>query len=166
MKKAVFEKTGGFPDYRAAEDRIFMESVDRGGVVTARCPEAMVTWNIPEDIKKTFARFSNYSFHDIIAGRTSDWHMPVVRMYVAASVFILLGVFVTPVFLPVPIAGLALRAAQKISANRRERFFSVKYLAAYAVIVPFLIVVIDMAMFYGMIKYMLSRSAAANEVRR
>ena len=42
LKKELWAKAGGFPDWRAAEDLIFMENVNKSGAVSTTAPDAMV----------------------------------------------------------------------------------------------------------------------------
>ena len=161
LKRLVWQAVGGFPDYRAAEDRIFMERIEEQGYGSKFNPRATVIWDIPGDLKGVFRRFYSYSYHDLIAGRTSTWHMPVLRMYITALLCIWLAFAVLPLFIILPAAGFALRVIKKISMNRLEPYFRLRYTPLYFIVTGFLIFFIDMAMFAGCIRYMLNSPPAA-----
>jgi len=155
LKKSVWEKVGGFPDFRAAEDRIFMERIEEKGFKTVRNPRSFVIWDIPDSVKKVFKRFYSYSYHDLIAKRTQDWHLPVMKMYLIALFFIFLGMAVSPFFLLFPVLGFLLRVVHKISINKDEPYLKLEYIPLYLVTSGFLIFLIDIAMFAGWIRYIL-----------
>ena len=153
IRKNAWRRVGGFPDYRAAEDRVFMESIEMKGLNVGYNPKASVAWSIPANPKGAWARFSNYSYHDLKAGRTRDWHLPVLKMYAMAAFFICLGFLVTPLFMLIPLAGFALRVIRKIIINRNERYFRIGEASLYFIFTGAAIFSIDMAMFTGWIKY-------------
>jgi glycosyltransferase involved in cell wall biosynthesis len=157
VRKDTWRKVGGFPDFRAAEDRIFMERLKKGGFKEAYAPKARVTWDIPSGWKETFDRFSLYSFHDLKAGRAGDWHLPVLRMYLAAFASVLIGAFVAPVFFLLPVVGFIMRVIHKIGANRDAHIFKSRYAHLYLALTGFLVFLIDMAMFTGWIRYILRK---------
>lgn len=159
LKKSVWRSMGGFPDLRAAEDRIFMEKIAESGFRIAYCPGAKVTWDIPQDAKSVFNRFFNYSYHDLRAGRAGDWHAPVLKMYAAAIAFAALGFFASPAFFLVPLAGAFFRVSKKIARNSMEAYFRTAHIPVYLAGTAFLILLIDMAVFAGWVKYVLERKA-------
>lgn len=161
LKRPVWQAVGGFPDYRAAEDRIFMERIEEQGYGSKFNPKATVIWDIPGDLKGVFRRFYSYSYHDLIAGRTRSWHQPVLRMYITALLCIGLALAVSPLFIVLPVIGFALRIIKKISINRIEPYFRLRYVPFYFIVTGFLIFLIDMAMFAGYIKYVSSGHSAA-----
>jgi len=153
LKKTVWAAVGGFPDLRAAEDRIFMERIEKRGYVSKYSPNAHVIWNVPGDLKSAFRRFCSYSYHDLLAARTTDWHIPVLKMYAAALLFIMLGIFVSPFFILLPFIGFMLRVIRKMTVNRNEPYFRTLYVPAYFIITGFLIFLVDIAMFTGWVKH-------------
>jgi glycosyltransferase involved in cell wall biosynthesis len=157
LKKSIWKAVGGFPDFRAAEDRIFMESIVKHGYREARNPKAMVTWDIPGGFKEVFNRFCNYSYHDLLAGRTRDWHLPVLKMHIAAILFFCLGFIISPFFFLLPIVGLAIRTACKVIKNRKEPYFKPSRILLYFFLSGFLVFFIDMSMFAGWVRYLLVR---------
>ncbi len=153
MKKSAWDGAGKFPDLRAAEDRVFMESLEKKGYKTAYNPKAAVTWDIPSDYAGVFKRFSDYSYHDLLARRFRDWHIPVLRMYLMAGFILSLGAFVSSVFYFLIPAGLFARVAKKILINRREQYFRMAELPAYFVLTGILIVLIDAACLAGWVRF-------------
>lgn len=154
LKKAVWREIGGFPNLRAAEDRVFMEEIERRGFKTVYSPGALVIWDIPGDLKKVFNRFCNYSYHDLKAGRWRDWHLPLLKMYAAAGIFIFLGIFYLRPLLLVPVIGYMLRISKKIYINRKEAYFKFQLIPCYIVLTGLLIALIDFFMVCGTIRYM------------
>ncbi len=133
-----------------------MERIEEQGYGSRFNPKATVIWDIPGDLKGVFRRFYSYSYHDLIAARTSTWHLPVLRMYIVALICILLALTVSPFFIVLPVAGFALRVIRKISINRLEPYFKLRYAPLYFIATGFIIFFIDMAMFVGCLKYLLS----------
>jgi len=92
LKKKVWQEVGGFPDFRAAEDRIFMKKIEGEKFCIKRAPKAEVKWQFPASFKKTFERFRLYSSHDLHAGVSKDWHRGVLKIYgISLTFFILLS---------------------------------------------------------------------------
>ncbi|KKL82498.1 hypothetical protein LCGC14_1984130, partial [marine sediment metagenome] len=94
MKKGVWEKIGGFQNYRAAEDRIFIEKILAGAYQVAYTDKAVAHLELRSSLKQTFQRFSNYSRHNLRAGREKHWHWPVLRNYIVVGIFAALAVYV------------------------------------------------------------------------
>lgn len=157
LKKAVWQGVDGFPDLRAAEDRIFMEEIAKKGYKTTRNPKAVAVWNIPPDMEKAFNRFYEYSYHDLKAGRSGGWHLPVARMYLAALIFLVLGIVVSPAFFILPAAGLIARVLKKLYINRKEPYFKHVLIPCYFPVTGVIIVAIDLSMFAGSLRYVLER---------
>ena len=154
IKKTVWKSVGGFPDFRAAEDRIFMERIDAGGFKIGFAPQAAVLWDIPRDFRSTFRRFSLYSMHDIIAGRFNDWHRAVISMYLAGSVIAVLGALFSPAWFALLGTLLFLRSDKLILEKCKEP--PVSYLADVKRFLPVTAIMlwIDLAMFHGMARYL------------
>lgn len=153
LKKTVWQDVGGFPDFRAAEDRIFMNRIKERGFKIRYNPRAVVIWDIPSDIVKVFNRFYSYSFHDLRAGVAKDWHIPVVKMYLAASILLILGIVLSPLFYILLAVGLLARIAKKVFINRKEPYFKNIMAPCYLFLGSILMLVIDLAMFSGSVKY-------------
>lgn len=153
LKKAVWQGAGGFPDFRAAEDRIFMDRIKERGFKIRYNSKAVVIWDIPSNVIKVFSRFYNYSFHDLKAGVAKNWHIPVAKMYLAVSILLILGIVFSPLFFIIPAAGFLARIAKKIFINRREPYFRRMMTPCYFFLTGILILVIDLAMFAGSARY-------------
>jgi glycosyltransferase involved in cell wall biosynthesis len=121
MKRAVWERVGGFPPFRASEDLIFMDTIEQGNFKIAYAPGAVVYWRIASDWTGTFRRFASYSRHNLLAGRARYWHYGVARLYGAAAVFFALAVVHSPLWAMVPFVGLIWRALN-IAYRKREAF--------------------------------------------
>jgi len=149
IKREAWAAAGGFPDLRAAEDRIFMERIAEIQIPTASAPNALVTWDLPGSVGKVFSRFKTYSMHNVLAGRQRDWHTRIARMYLAA---LILGVGAAYVhigfWLLLFLLGLA-RSAKGI-IKRRDEHSILWCLRPDRVIAVFaLLLWIDLATFTG-----------------
>jgi len=153
VKKNVWNAIGGFPDLRAAEDRIFMEKIEERKYRIGFAPQAGVVWDIPGDMISAFKRFRAYSYHDLIAGRNRDWHLPVAKMYAAGLLCVSLGILISPLFYALPLIGLSARTIKKIAEKANEPFFKRREIISYFFSCIFLIVFIDCAMFTGLLQY-------------
>ena len=158
MKKQVWEKTGGFPDWRAAEDLIFMENAEKLGFKFVNAPSAMVNWQLRPGPGSTYKRFTLYSKYNVWAKRQAYWHYGVARQYALVLVFIALGIFHHWFwFLLIP-AWLLARTAKRIYAHRFE--FGLKELFNPLTIfgVMLITVIIDIATFSGWANALVSKS--------
>lgn len=72
---------GGFPDYRAAEDLVFIERAVSSGLRIALAPDAIVHWQLAPTPLATYRRFALYSHHNLAAGRGRAWHFGLARLY-------------------------------------------------------------------------------------
>lgn len=118
MKRTVWEAVGGFPPFRAAEDLIFMEAIERGNFRIAYAPEAVAYWQIPGDWAETFRRFSKYSRHNLIAERARYWHYGVARLYGVGAVFLALAIAHSLAWAVFPAVGLILRTIRIVYRKR------------------------------------------------
>lgn len=152
LKKEVWEKTGGFPNWRAAEDLIFMEKVEKLGYKIAFAPEAMVWWELRKDLPSTYRKFVLYSMHNVWAGRQRYWHYGVARQYLLIVLFVLPGIFHYWLWFCLIPLWLVARVAKKVIQHRYE--FKIKTLINPAVwgLVALITFVIDAATFTGWAK--------------
>jgi glycosyltransferase involved in cell wall biosynthesis len=153
IKKEVWEKSKGFPDWRAAEDIIFMERAER---VTGHkfyfAPSANVYWQLRQSIISTFKRFDLYSKYNVWAGQQKYWHYGVARQYALGTSFALLGIFHNSLwFLLIP-AWVIARTVKRIFLHRYQFGFKPLFSPFVFFTVMFLIVLIDAATFTGWIK--------------
>jgi len=120
IRKEVWAAVGGFPRYRASEDLIFMERVERGGFRTAYAPGARFYWQLAPGWRATFRRFALYSYHNLVAGRGRYWHKGVMKYYLVALPFVALGVVNHYLWFSVPLAGFTARVGRTILPKRNE----------------------------------------------
>jgi glycosyltransferase involved in cell wall biosynthesis len=149
MRKTVFREVGGFPDLRAAEDLIFMETAEKAGFRFAFAPGAMAHWQMRPNLSSTFAKFVLYSKFNVWAGRAWEWQHGVAKQYLFVLPFIVLAIFHSPFWLFGVLAWLAARTAKRILAHRFE--FGIKTLFNPLIFggVALLILTIDTATFIG-----------------
>ncbi len=153
IKKSVWRTVGGFRDLRAAEDRIFIEEVEKRGFKTIYAPEAVVHWLIPANPRETFDRYYTYSMHDMIAKRGKDWQYPVLRLYLVGLGILTVGIFYSKWTLSVLFLCIFLRAISIIREKKKPFSFTLKELFW----VVFIMLLVDMAMFAGMFKYFFNK---------
>jgi glycosyltransferase involved in cell wall biosynthesis len=157
LRKVVWEKVGGFPDMRAAEDLMFMESAEAAGFNAAYAPNALVHWQLRPGLSGTFRKFVLYSKHNVWAGRQWDWHYGILRQYALLVPFLLLAIFHSPWWLIALPLWLAARAAKRILAHRFEYGIGALFNPLIVTGVMMLIVTIDMATFVGWIQAKIAR---------
>lgn len=120
LKKDVWEKAGGFPDLRAAEDLIFMERAENLGFKHDFAPNAKVYWQLRPGFGSTFRKFVLYSKYNVWAGRQADWHYGVAKQYLIVLPFVLLAVFHSGWWLIFIVLWLTARTLKRILPHRRE----------------------------------------------
>jgi len=120
LRRFAWAAVGGFPDLRAAEDRIFMRALAAAGHRHATAPEATVTWTIQPGLVRTFRRFRTYSRVNVAVGEQRHWHHGVTRQYLAALPFVLLAAR-RRAWLAVPALGFAARVVRSVLQRREGR---------------------------------------------
>lgn len=156
IKKDVWRKVGGFPAFRASEDRSFMKEIENLKLKIGFAPRAVALWDIPSNLAASFRRFSTYSMHDLAAGRFRDWHWPVIKMYLIGAVVFLLGIFWSSLWFVALAIGIFARAIGLIyekSEDPARSIFDIKKLILTAVLMLW----VDMAMFCGVLRYIKKR---------
>lgn len=122
MRRQVWQRVGGFPDLRAAEDLIFMERIERKGIKVGWSPTATVWWQLQPSLGRTFRKFMLYSRHNVWAGRQYDWHHGIARQYALWLVFVGLALaHHSPWWLAGPALGFAARTARSVWRRREGR---------------------------------------------
>jgi glycosyltransferase involved in cell wall biosynthesis len=155
-KKEVWEKAGGFPDWRAAEDLIFMENTEKLGYHSVTAPDAMASWELRPTLLSTFKRFDLYSKHNVWAGRQAFWHYGVARQYTLMLLPLAAAIFHSWYWLlAIPMWFLA-RAAKRILMHRYEFGWQQLFNPAVIICVIAITVTIDMATFSGWVKALIS----------
>jgi glycosyltransferase involved in cell wall biosynthesis len=157
MKKDVWRAVGGFPDFRAAEDRIFMENVEKEGFRMGTSNDAKVLWDIPANFKATFKRFSLFSMHDIKAGRFMDWHRGVIFMYLWGVVLVFLGITVSPLCYLILLLSILRRSSNLIREKLEGTHLTWGMYINRLALVTIIMIWIDIAMFWGMGRYAVSK---------
>jgi glycosyltransferase involved in cell wall biosynthesis len=149
LKKIVWEKIGGFPDLRAAEDLMFMERAKKLGFKHQFAPEAMVYWQLRPDVASTFRKFVLYSKFNVWAGKQADWHYGIARQYLILLPFLPLAVFHSAWWLLAVVLWLFARTAKRILPHRREHGLAPFFNPVIFFGVMLLGLVIDAATFMG-----------------
>jgi glycosyltransferase involved in cell wall biosynthesis len=116
VRRSAFEAVGGFPPYRAAEDLIFINRLQRQGFGRTFAPRAVAHWQMAADPRGTFRRFAAYSYHNLVAGWGRHWHLGLAKLYgllgLATAVAVLVGLsLLTGLLLPFFFIGRAIKAA-------------------------------------------------------
>ncbi len=149
IKRDVWQKIGGFPNLRAAEDLIFMEKVDEAGCKTATAPAALVHWQLRPTLQSTFKKFVLYSKHNVWINRQWDWHYGVVRQYLLLIPFVVLAFLHSWWWLFVIVGWLFTRTAKRILKHRYEFGWLTVFNPFVLFSTMFLISIIDLATFIG-----------------
>lgn len=121
LRKRVWEEVGGFPDFRAAEDLMFMQRIDAGRYRIGWAPAAIARWEPPRSLAATFRRFRLYSKHNVWAGMQSTWHYGVARQWaVAGALLLAAGIFETGWPIAILAFALLLRIGRSVWSRRAE----------------------------------------------
>ncbi|MFH1790777.1 MAG: glycosyltransferase [Candidatus Omnitrophota bacterium] len=153
FRKKTIQSAGGFPGFRAAEDRIFMENVRGSGARIAYTDRAVVYWEIPGTAGGVFRRSREFSMHDIIAGRAKDWHVSVLSVYAATLILAAGGVCVSSGFFRLALLLWAVRLARIFYRKRADLTPAMLLNPVYAAGIIFLILVTDMGLICGTFNY-------------
>lgn len=157
LRRKVWEQVGGFPDLRAAEDRLFMAAVEAGGFVVAVAPEAVVRWHLQPTLRRTFDRFRVYSRHNVLAGQQANWHRRVLRYYLIGGGFVLGAVLRWRPLLAVPLGGFVTRAVRSSWTRRDGRSPAWALQPVRVARVAGLLAVVDIATFAGWVEAIAER---------
>ncbi|HEV8131164.1 MAG TPA: glycosyltransferase [Acidobacteriota bacterium] len=120
MRRDAWRQVGGFPDLRAAEDLIFMESIERHGFKTGWAPQATTWWRLQPTLGRTYKRFEVYSRCNVWAGRQRFWHYGIARQYLFALGFVLLALVHSGWWLVGLGLGFAARVVKRIWQRREN----------------------------------------------
>lgn len=160
LRRTVWQAVGGFPPYRAAEDLEFLERIAARGLLVAYAPEAVAHWDMPPGLLALFRKYSQYSYHNLVARRGYAWHAGVGRIYLAALPCLLLAGIRTPWWLVCPLALLAARVALALYRKRRENWSAARRDPRGWLLVALIILTFDAATFTGWAQW-LGRTAWA-----
>ena len=116
IRRSTFNRLGGFPSFRASEDLLLLETIQKSGVSITYAPRATARWQLASGWASTFRRFAEYSWHNLKAGRARFWHVGVARLYGGALVALALCLSAglggwSALVLPAFFLGRALKAA-------------------------------------------------------
>src|SRR5260221_10536602 len=157
LKKEVWKKSGGFPDWRATEDLVFMEKAEKLNYKVAFAPDAMLYWQLRPDLGSTYKKFKLYSKYNLWAGRQAFWHYGIARQYAIMLIALMLAIFYSWYWLLLLPGWIFARIAKRIIAHRHE--FGIKTLFNPVVFFMVMIItlIIDAATFSGWVKAILQK---------
>lgn len=161
LRREVWQKVGGFPDMRAAEDLVFMGRIDAGGFRIAWAPDATVWWQLPPTLARTIRRFVLFSKHNVWAGRQREWHYGVARQYAVGGVFALLALLHSPWWVLALALGLGARVFRAVWRRREGRGLRWALHPARFAGVGVMLLTIDLATFVGWAQAKATRPCAA-----
>ena len=160
MRRDAWKQVGGFPDLRAAEDLIFMESIERHGFKIGWAPQATSWWRLQPTLGRTYKRFEVYSRCNVWAGRQRYWHYGIARQYLLALGLILLSIFHSPWWLVGLALYFALRVVKRIW-RRQENQQLLSFLNPLQFVgVAIVMLTIDLATFVGWAQALWQRPAS------
>jgi glycosyltransferase involved in cell wall biosynthesis len=145
VRVSAWKAIGGFPPFRAAEDRIFMKALAALGPID-EAPAAAITWHSPQDWPGVWRRTALLAEHSARAGRSRDWHWPTLRLWLAG----LLAAAVIPWPVNTGLIGgaLGLRAWRRIRRHRLDPELCRRHWADLPG-VALMLTVVDLALFTG-----------------
>ncbi len=91
IRKDLWERTGGFPNLRAAEDLLYFEQLLKTPEKCAWAPEATVYWSLPANYYRLYRRTRNYSKVNVQAHLQSRWHYGLTKQYLGLFAISLLA---------------------------------------------------------------------------
>lgn len=152
LKKEVWEKAGGFPDWRAAEDLVFMENADQLKYAAAFAPEAIAYWELRPDIFSTYRKFDLYSMYNVWAGRQAFWHYGIARQYLLMLIPLALSIIYAWYWLLLIPLWLLGRVAKRILLHRHEFGLKVLFNPAVVLLIAIITIAVDAGTFTGWAK--------------
>ena len=157
LRRETWQRVGGFPDLRAAEDLIFMEAVEKQGFKVGYAPGATAFWQLQPTLGGTFRRFVTYSRHNVWAGRQRYWHYGIARHYAVALLLLVLAVVHSWWWLCVLVIGMVARVLKSIWKNRAGRGLMWALNPIRFSYVTVIILAIDLATFTGWLQARVSK---------
>ena len=159
LHRSAWEAASMFPeDLRSGEDLIFFRRLKLAGIPTANSDKAVVHWQLQPDTASTFRRFATYSRYGMKAGLARDWQLRVTLMYSIFVVLIILGVLLWWPAVLIPILLLLLRSQRRIynwfGSHSPLKRIAECFNPRRVLTVTWINFVVDMAMFFGMIKWL------------
>lgn len=157
LRREVWDRTGGFPDIRAAEDLMFMEAAEQAGFTFVPAPKAHVYWQLRQGFRETFAKFDLYSERNVAAGRAWDWHYGVLKQYAVLLPFLILSTVFSFWWLAAIPLWLAARTAKRMIGHRDEYGFSPFFKPQIVFVTALIVITIDAATFTGWLRFILKK---------
>lgn len=164
LHRDAWAAVGGFPDLRASEDIVFFERIEAHGVKVGWAPNALARWELQPTIGSTFRKFVLYSKHNVWAGRQRDWHYGLLRQYLIALPFVVLGIVWSPLWLLVPVFGFLGRIAKAIYRNREGHSLFWLLNPVQFLGVGLILAVLDIATFIGWVQAVIRPASTENRV--
>ncbi|MEP6923449.1 MAG: glycosyltransferase [Pyrinomonadaceae bacterium] len=149
MRREVWQKVGGFPDLRAAEDLIFMENIEKQNFRIGCAPRAVVWWKLRPTLGSTFQKFVLYSKHNVWARREQYWHYGVLQQYLVVAPFFVLALLHSWLWLMAPFLWLSARTFKSIWTKRSGKNLIWMFNPFQFLTIAFLLLTIDAATFIG-----------------
>ncbi len=162
LRKSIWEKAGGFPDWRATEDLVFIERADKVATKIATAVPALVSWKLRTKIRSTFKRFALYSAYNVWAGRQAFWHYGIARQYLFLIPFLLLGIFHHWLWFLAILAWLGARTAKRAWMHRYEYGTKTLLNPVLLFLVALITLTIDLATYTGWIRALLNKQGYRN----
>ncbi len=148
MKRGVWEGVGGFPDYRAAENLVFMEAIEKNQYKIAWAPRATVWWELQPTLGTTYRHLALHSRHTARIGH-AERHHSIARQYLVWLFFTILAIVFCFWALLLPVAGYSLRVARRIWARRDGHGLLWAMRPARFIGVMIVLLIVDAATFAG-----------------
>ena len=120
VRRDAWERVGGIPDLRAAEDGIFLRRLEADGVKAVIAPEARVVSELEPTLAVVFRKFRLYSRVNVEAGEQSRWHYGVAAQWLVAAPFLVAGIRRRRL-LAIPALAFGARAAKSIAVRREGK---------------------------------------------
>lgn len=159
LHRSAWQAAKGFrEDLRTGEDLLFFEALEAAGVQEGRSNGAVVYWSLRPSISETFHYFVASSLHSLRAGLFFNWHFNVSCLYLFMLTMCVAGIWRPALLLFVPVV-LVLRTERRIFRWYRAKAPSElwrRLLDPLRVLtVAWINITIDIAMFCGMVQWVL-----------
>jgi glycosyltransferase involved in cell wall biosynthesis len=165
LRRHVWKSVGGFPDLRAAEDLIFMRSIEEAGFNIGWAPKATVWWHLQPSMRHTFNKFALYSKHNVWAGQQRYWHYGLVRQYAIVCLSIFLALIHSSWWLLILPLWLIARTAKSIWLRLEEKSIWKLLDPVQFIGVSIVLLSIDLATFVGWFQALHNGLANQNKLR-
>ena len=159
ITKTIWRKIGKFPESKngeyVVEDLIFINRLkDNCKVIYSN--KAYVNWLIPNNIKQLFKRYIEYSEGGFRNGFIKKWHFGIIRNLSILSIILLLS-FYNYFFIILIIILIYLRSFFYLRRKLSFKSFSIIKKIKSILSISVILILIDSASIFGMIKYFLSK---------